>query len=331
MTASAAAVPPTTHDLDKPQRLRLMRSHRKLSALLGTPPLLLDSTPPPMPNLRCPDIGSAFRDTDVEDEPTSTITLVPAPHPPSPSSTEAKPKSKWRPRRPTLLVRIQSAPASSALPTLKSATHTRSRTADDACTPPLPLDATSTESRRRKIARLTRRLGEPVPPELVFGIPSSAPSPTSRTPTVATKRHRVQSVTSRTTTEKPSLSSISSISSMGSSSGWWDTRSGSSDHEKPSHDSTYSSKHRPSNSISSTRSSVGVTSTTRSMATESPPASPTVFPPSRFATVRRNGSRSKQNQDPIRRSVMTRSEVGWSGGWNADEATVVKELRGLKV
>ncbi|KAJ7149233.1 hypothetical protein C8R43DRAFT_1128598 [Mycena crocata] len=170
-----ATVPPTTHCLPKPQRLRLMRSTRKLSALLGTTPLLLDERETVTSPLRSQTFASADKrastagsvlsfDSDFAER--DPAALLPA----ATSPTSA--------HRPTLLLRINTIPA-----------RTRGRANSQAwgrpmsfalpespTSPPPEEDATMSgdtldealAARRRKMARLTRTLGENVPPELVF-------------------------------------------------------------------------------------------------------------------------------------------------------------------
>ncbi|KAJ7123367.1 hypothetical protein C8R44DRAFT_875573 [Mycena epipterygia] len=166
-----ATLPPTTHTLPKPQRLRLMRSTRKLSALLGTTPLLIDPREPmpalpllePVPVSDRGSIASALS----FDSACSTPTGAPAALLPAPAEG---PTSAGRP---TLLLRINTIPPR----TLRGRSNSQAwgRPASMTTSPPSPLsDAESVSddvvlaARRKKMARLARTLGENVPLALVF-------------------------------------------------------------------------------------------------------------------------------------------------------------------
>ncbi|KAF8143717.1 hypothetical protein K438DRAFT_1993577 [Mycena galopus ATCC 62051] len=168
-----ATLPPTTHSLPKPQRLRLMRSTRKLTALLGATPHLVDS-----------------------DEHAHIRTLKPSQTPPTFASTSSierdsdpaalvsVPGGSHSAQRPTLLLRINTVP-SHATNRRRSNSQGWGRPASMAGSLPSPLSPTDEDdayavdaalaARRKKMARVARILGENVPPELVFGIPCSAP------------------------------------------------------------------------------------------------------------------------------------------------------------
>ncbi|KAJ7250679.1 hypothetical protein C8J57DRAFT_1354518 [Mycena rebaudengoi] len=145
-----STIPPTTHSLPEKQRLRMMRSTRKLTALLGTAPLLVDPLEPmpqPSPGFekghkRVSSNVSAFS-CDPSSPP---ATLVPA----------ASPADSSCSIRPTLLLRI---------PTSNS----RSRRQSQGCGRPEDADLPSPDSpAQRKMMRVARTFGEQVPAELVF-------------------------------------------------------------------------------------------------------------------------------------------------------------------
>ncbi|KAJ7267959.1 hypothetical protein C8J57DRAFT_1228569 [Mycena rebaudengoi] len=139
------AMPSTTHSLSPAHRLRLLRSTRKLSALLGETPLVVDS--------------ASHLPVNVESDQNLT------------SMSEDMTSS--RTSRPHLFIRLPSvsqvptAPLTSPLtPTFGSALNFPAATGEDA-------------ARRRKMAKLSRTLGENVPPELVY--PTGPPRTTKST------------------------------------------------------------------------------------------------------------------------------------------------------
>ncbi|KAJ6452411.1 hypothetical protein C8R45DRAFT_945649 [Mycena sanguinolenta] len=167
-------LPPTTHSLPKPQRLRLMRSTRKLTALLGATPFLVDSDehlrtskksplePLDAKEYRRASIASILSSGGCDhcSSPAALVSVL------SPQSTQ----------RPTLLLRLN------ASTTHVNHRHTTSegwsRPASLVGSLPSPISAkhdhndgeayVGRATRRKKMARITRTLGENVPPELVF-------------------------------------------------------------------------------------------------------------------------------------------------------------------
>ncbi|KAJ7762981.1 hypothetical protein B0H16DRAFT_1805810 [Mycena metata] len=300
--------PPTTHSVPKPQRLRLMRSTRKLTAILGTTPFLVDRlesmplSPSPSPlepanSAAIPSIISVLSGEDRAER--DSVALMPAP-----SST-----SSSHPHRPTLLLRINTARANATRRQSNSHSHSQAwgRPASIALPLPSPLSPISPSwadsengtgaaaARRKKMARLTRTLGENVPPELVF--PSGAPSastasalPRPRTPrTPCTPRSSISSVATATAAEeKPYPLDLA----------------------EESEDSLPS----PVLFKSATDLGAGRHSTSSSASERWLPSS-----------LRRASSQQYRNQQVVRRM-----ETGWVGEWNRDEETVVRGLRELK-
>ncbi|KAJ6613169.1 hypothetical protein B0H10DRAFT_253035 [Mycena sp. CBHHK59/15] len=189
--AMFSAVPPTTHALPKNQRVRLMRSARKLGDLLGTTPLLVEPCEP----IPVPPAPETDTDTNVTPptsilDPTSTsgharsITIASVlsldtlalhpdlgeltPGPEAPALPAALvPAAAPAPARPTLLVRINTHPPQGA----RARSHSQAYGRPAYSTPPSPVSPTpepNAAARRRKMARVTRTFGESVPQELVF-------------------------------------------------------------------------------------------------------------------------------------------------------------------
>ncbi|KAJ3903322.1 hypothetical protein F5879DRAFT_903030 [Lentinula edodes] len=135
-TSSYPVLPPTTNELTPSQRLRLMRSTRKLGKMLGTTPVINSSSEFGQ------HLSASHRDTP-------SISLH---HSSSPRFTHAPKKSKALPR--PLVLSLQSLPASFSSPSSYRDDHD---SLDD-----------SLQTRRKRMAKLTRTLGENIPPELVF-------------------------------------------------------------------------------------------------------------------------------------------------------------------
>ncbi|KAJ6454376.1 hypothetical protein C8R45DRAFT_1037945 [Mycena sanguinolenta] len=147
--------PPTTHALPHAHRLRLMRSTRKVGELLGETPLLVETSP--------------TSSVSTHSRSASMFTSEATSH--GDSSHLA---------RPMLLLHLPAASSSTTERTsLQSPlSPTFSLTLNSPVTPTLPVD-----TRRRKMAKLMRTLGENVPPELVF--PTSTPKSRRRASTLS--------------------------------------------------------------------------------------------------------------------------------------------------
>ncbi|KAJ7931003.1 hypothetical protein B0H13DRAFT_1960091 [Mycena leptocephala] len=141
---ATTTMPPTTHALPHEQRLRLMRSTRKLGALLGETPLLVESILP-----------SSFMTSHsraMSTEPTRSGRLYLGA-----GQVEAHMEAAGSTPIPR--------------PLLFGASHPFSLSLNSPSTP------TAESTRRRRMAKLVRTLGENVPPELdvPFSYPSTVP------------------------------------------------------------------------------------------------------------------------------------------------------------
>ncbi|KAJ6575791.1 hypothetical protein B0H10DRAFT_1963757 [Mycena sp. CBHHK59/15] len=140
---STDKVPPTTHALQPAHRLRLVRSTRKLGALLGETPLLVDTATCPLSATTSRAAGSSSQQPQ-----SSSLGL----------SSEDTGVS-----RPLLFLRlpIKTSPTPTQLTSPISGV-----TFNSPGTPGPVVDEDG--GRRRKMAKLTRTLGDNVPLELVF-------------------------------------------------------------------------------------------------------------------------------------------------------------------
>ena len=168
MTTSSP--PLTTNTLDAEQRSRLLRSTRKLGAMLGATPLVLEVTPSPI----SPRTKSFRREGRVFPSSRSSIdsyvivssTTPMAPYQPilldlPTPSKQPKPTPKQKGARPLaqpLILRLRSVPAKKARYSPITASFDFTASSSDP----------TQNDRRKKMAKLTRTLGENIPPELVF-------------------------------------------------------------------------------------------------------------------------------------------------------------------
>ncbi|TFK79862.1 hypothetical protein K466DRAFT_592163 [Polyporus arcularius HHB13444] len=223
------ALPPTFNTLDTRQRARLIRSTRKLGAVLGTTPQLVESDSPLSP-AKTPTFspgrdrkrrqGSVFEfppptapftynydsasssslalprtSIDSHDSDASTHSLPTLPMPRS-FARHVREKSRSKGKQtalPTPLVlrlnavplppsdpRVQPATPDTAATLKTSATLTPSSLPLTPTTPGTPATPTVTETRRKRLAKLKRTLGENVPPELIMpfrSVRAQRPSP----------------------------------------------------------------------------------------------------------------------------------------------------------
>jgi hypothetical protein len=181
--------PPTTNKLDAVQRARVMRYSRKLGAVLGTTPFLLESCGSTVPATLC--VASTRRHhrqrSVLDNESRASSESLPIGRfshgassskdsllSTSDSSVESDVPSVLaatarRPVTPRPLIFLDAVPLSSSDPRVQATPHlTRSSSLDIPPTPTTPVQPSSVEARRRKMARVMRTLGEMVPPELVF-------------------------------------------------------------------------------------------------------------------------------------------------------------------
>ncbi|KAJ7212831.1 hypothetical protein B0H12DRAFT_1242373 [Mycena haematopus] len=290
-----AVVPPTTHSLPKPQRLRLMRSTRKLTALLGATPLLVDSEehlrtfesplepdPHEYPATIMSILSSAERDP-ADGGPAALVSVL------LPQSTQ----------QPTLLLRINT------VPTRANRGRTNSqgwgRPASLTGFLPLPMSPGDDDdevhavlaARRNKMARVTRILGENVPPELVFP-PVAPPRRTPRTDRESEcesdSETPVEEIKSRLSIEEVRFAKIELAPLHAAV-------------PPPSAYTSGSESSLPHQSASSDRGWLP-------------------------QSIRRSTSQKRHNGRST--PVVMRTETGWIGEWNQEESTVVKTLRELK-
>ncbi|KAI0690337.1 hypothetical protein C8T65DRAFT_671862 [Cerioporus squamosus] len=217
------APPPTFNTLDTRQRTRLIRSTRKLGAVLGTTPQLVESESPISPekiptfspgrdrkrrqgsifefppsaapftyNYDSPSASSSASSLalprssiDSHDSETSTHSLPTLPMPRS-FARHVREKSKSKGKQtalPTpLVLRLNAVPLPPSDPRVQPATPDTAVTVKTATltartpsslpltptTPGTPVTPTVTETRRKRLAKLKRTLGENVPPELIM-------------------------------------------------------------------------------------------------------------------------------------------------------------------
>ena len=183
--------PPTTNKLDAVQRARVMRYSRKLGAVLGTTPFLLESCGSTLPaTLYAPSRHNSTRShakrhhrqrSDFEDQPRASSESLPVsfPHTASSSSDSLLSSSDFSTESHLPVVRATATKTQRPLifldtvPLSSSDTHVQATprlTCSPLDVPPTPTTPkqSSAEARRRKMARVMRTLGEKVPPELVF-------------------------------------------------------------------------------------------------------------------------------------------------------------------
>ncbi|KAJ6545743.1 hypothetical protein B0H19DRAFT_1168434 [Mycena capillaripes] len=189
---AASRIPPTTHALPEAQRRRLMRSTRKLGALLGEMPFVVEGgSTAPMSwtpgHSRSVSAGGPeskrwgrLYTTSESLSRSSSLRLVKAPvvaevtaHTDSPlASLVARPMLHLSLPSPGALSPAERTPLPSPLsPSFISLNS-----------PTVPTHTADT-TRRRKMAKLVRTLGENVPPELVF--PASQPTARRRASTLS--------------------------------------------------------------------------------------------------------------------------------------------------
>ncbi|KAJ7027176.1 hypothetical protein C8F04DRAFT_1267315 [Mycena alexandri] len=192
MAATMTTMPPTTYALPHAQRAHLIRSTRKLGDLLGETPLLVESSAGAQTLFsRSHSRSSSTMSTEsrrsarifMSSPRTSSLglTAVPA-FPDATVHAEASPAATAI-SRPMLFLRLPpagSAPSPAAAerttPLPSPLSPTFGLALNSPGTPPPTLDT----SRRRKMAKLMRTLGENVPPELVFPTAAAGLTPKAR-------------------------------------------------------------------------------------------------------------------------------------------------------
>ncbi|KAJ6550253.1 hypothetical protein B0H19DRAFT_187613 [Mycena capillaripes] len=202
---ATTTMPPTTHALPHAQRLRLMRSTRKLGALLGETPLVETTTTAPSsfapslsrsPSTMSTDSKRSGRVYMSESIPrTSALKLkLTKPPPTADAAFHAHGHGHAHADRPTLVLRLppptHAGPAHSPvertpLVSPLSPTFGFGLALNSPATPTFPAES----SRVRKMAKLARTLGENVPPELVFRDAAAATNSRRRRASVLSVRH----------------------------------------------------------------------------------------------------------------------------------------------
>lgn len=188
--------PPTTNNLDAFQRARVMRYSRKLGAVLGTTPFLLESCGSTMPaTLYTPTRQNSTRSTtrrlhrqraDLDNQPRGSSESSPLPFSSTASSSKESllstsdssvessipvvlsTKSHRSGATPRPLIFLDTLPLSSSDTRVQATPRLTCSSLDALPTPTTPKQMSTAEIRRRKMARVMRTLGEKVPPELVF-------------------------------------------------------------------------------------------------------------------------------------------------------------------
>lgn len=205
MSMISVVPPPTTNKLDSVQRTRVMRSSRKLGAVLGATPFLIESngcsitatlhtasSQPENDHVRAsspmqikrhrrqcsiveePPIHSelspfSLRSLDLGSSKESLLTMVESSIEEDPVLLAKSQRSADAPR--PLFLYLNSAPLSPPdgdVPLEPIPLTPLSAKTEVPQTPTTPIELSHTEARRRKMARVVRKLGENVPAELVF-------------------------------------------------------------------------------------------------------------------------------------------------------------------
>ncbi|KAI6113777.1 hypothetical protein EDD16DRAFT_1599984 [Pisolithus croceorrhizus] len=217
--------PPTTNILDSHQRARLIRSTRKLESLLGTTPLLLEDDTTLLPaveskkhtpralkrqgsifNSRRPDLTHVASHSPPSSAASSVSSLLSFASdgtsgkrslelPPSGVSSKLTRQLSEKPRPlylrlnvvPVLPTDTRFNPISSSPTTSPSA---GGELATSPCSPAVSIPD-AVETRRRRVAKLSRHLGENIPPEL---IPTPEAYPVPRSSQTQTPKKRSASV-----------------------------------------------------------------------------------------------------------------------------------------
>ncbi|KAI0279147.1 hypothetical protein BGY98DRAFT_933426 [Russula aff. rugulosa BPL654] len=194
--ASTITPPPTTNKLDAVQRARVMRYSRKLGAVLGTTPFLLESCGSTVPaTLYTPQRHNSTRShsrrvhrqrPEFDDQPRASSESSPLPFSSAASSSKESllstsdtsvesdvpmvlaTKSHRPGATPRPVIFLDTLPLSSSNTRVQATPRLTCSSLDTLSTPTTPQQLSTAEVRRRKMARVMRTLGEKVPPELVF-------------------------------------------------------------------------------------------------------------------------------------------------------------------
>ncbi|KAJ7207336.1 hypothetical protein B0H12DRAFT_1274356 [Mycena haematopus] len=168
-------LPVTTHLLRPDQRVRLMRSTRKMEHLLGETPLFVDTGSPITSTFPGP---QSRRSAYIYVAPTRSSSL--GVHPPPDDEEAPHASTSHVPARPLLAVRVRT-PSDTVDPPIASPV------VPPFAHPQSPADK-QRRQRTRKMARIFRTLGENVPAELVFPVVDSFSTRPRRTSTLSKRR-----------------------------------------------------------------------------------------------------------------------------------------------
>ncbi|KAJ6472343.1 hypothetical protein C8R47DRAFT_1295792 [Mycena vitilis] len=146
------AVPPTTH------RVRMMRSMRKLTAVLGETPIV--EMPSPAPQLLAPSKRGFFFQASAS---LSSLSLA-LPFQKSESAHDD---------RPALVLRLPETETETFAPLPHPLSPSFSPTLLSPTTPTTPPREQEDRDRRRRLAKVARTLGEHVPPNLILSTPAA--------------------------------------------------------------------------------------------------------------------------------------------------------------
>ncbi|KAJ7361030.1 hypothetical protein DFH08DRAFT_842925 [Mycena albidolilacea] len=168
-----STLPPTTHALPQTHRARLIQSTRKLGALLGETPLLLE---PQGHHSRNSSISSISSTTSNESNASKRSGRIFA---------DAQPRSSsLAPADPALVSNATHAPRPVLLLRLASPRPTSMVSPISPSFQLSPITPTFVVDRRKKMAKLVRTLGTNVPPELVFSAAPKTAVPNRAVPAV---------------------------------------------------------------------------------------------------------------------------------------------------
>jgi hypothetical protein len=352
------ALPPTTHALPHTHRTHLINSTRKLGAILGETPLLLE---PVGHHSRSSSISSISSINSTEstaskrsgrifaDAQPRSSSLAPA-DPALVSEATTKNSVATHAPRPVLLLRLASPRPISLVSPVSPAF------------PISPMTPTFVVDRRKKMAKLTRTLGTNVPPELVFSaapkskaeaaIPSPVVVPallSSLSPAHEPRRRMSNVSIASSTLASPTREAAHSshayyTANSGSDDGWVDFGPSSyppsprSPHymkTSPTWNASFSddtyvparSSSPPPRPSTTTRSTDDMRYLSRHFEYSVPSRSNSPRPSSRAS------SRSPSPDNHDESAGTYRKEQGWSGEWSGAQGMedVVKSLRGLRI
>ncbi|KAJ6543548.1 hypothetical protein DFH09DRAFT_1367897 [Mycena vulgaris] len=311
----------TTNALSHAERSRLVRSNRKLQALLGEAPHIIvaavETARKHSPDSQDPHAPAHIR-AQSDGRPSSASSSTLRRIPPSPLTLE---HSAW----PHLSLHLHSPGThkhsfSLGSPPLTPLSPTLSMTLNSISSPlssAFARSLTAKESRRRRVAKLTRTLGENIAPELIAGHPPPAARllrrATSNVWTAAAERPAVarakSTVALHTAFASPTLSTSPRAAAF----------------KSQTLGRSFSTTARGSRSVGAPHSRG-----------ESVASSATAVAANLLAAKEVRDVKGQQLETAVMRLAAEvqagkrRKEKGWSGEWNHEMEAVVKQLRSLK-